>query len=98
MLVRDRSRILSITPSFPLNLRGMKGGYPESGNDKMGNGFQTSWNDIYSDIKLKKVGSNRVDIVSQSRNWEMLSSFNASNHLAATLEYVSQLLSTIVTW
>lgn len=25
---------LSITPSFPLNLRGMKGGYSTSGSDK----------------------------------------------------------------
>jgi len=48
--------------------------------------------------KLKKAGSNRVDIDSQSRDMKMLSSFNASNHLAATLEYVSQLLYTIVTW
>lgn len=35
--------------------------------------------------KFKKVGSNRVDNVSQSQDLKMLSSFNASNHSAATL-------------
>ena len=32
----------SITPSFPVNLRGMKGGYPTSGNDKMKKIFEKS--------------------------------------------------------